>query len=267
MTDTPQLSGRDLARQALAQYKATARTTPATGPAKPRRKRVTRPGDGRDPISLGAAITGLGADVALEAGLAGGSVIDQWATLCPQYEHTVQPVTYDPDRGRLDLRPSSDAYAAQLRLLGGQLAKQINDKLGRTVVRSIRVLPVGAIQPRDTPAGPADPAAAPGPEAPVKTRDTASPGYQATLQAALTHRPDRAPTNPYVVEAIARQEAALRAKRQPEADHREAHWAQQDAEEKAGPAPGSVEESLARARAYARQTRAGRAPRRAFDVA
>ena len=266
MTDTPQLSGRDLARQALAQYKATARIAPATGSAKPRRKRVARPGDGRDPVTLGAALKGLGADVPLEAGLAGGSVIDQWATLCPQYEHTVQPVTYDPDRGRLDLRPSSDAYAAQLRLLGGQLAKQINDKLGRTVVRTIRVLPVGPVQPRNTTAA-ADPTETPRNEAPVKTRDTASPGYRHTLEAALTHRPDRTPTNPYVLEAIARQEAALRAKRQPEVEHREAVWAQQDAEEKAGPAPGSVEESLARARAYARQTRAGRTPRRAFDVA
>ncbi|MFJ7023213.1 DciA family protein [Streptomyces sp. NPDC101117] len=267
MTDTPQPSGRDLARQALDEYKKRTWAVPSNTPprAKPKR-RVRLGGEGRDPVSLAGALDALNLDVPLQAGLAGGNLLDQWATLCPQYEHTVQPVTYDPDRGRLDLRPSSDAYAAQLRLLGGQLAKQINDKLGRPVVRSIRVLPVGAIQPRNTrPA--ADPTETPRHEAPVKTRDTASPGYRATLEAALTHRPDRAPTNPYVLEAIARQEAALRAKRQPEAEHREAHWAQQDAEEKAGPAPGSVEESLARARAYARQTRAGRAPRRAFDVA
>ncbi|NUS26774.1 MAG: DUF721 domain-containing protein, partial [Streptomyces sp.] len=85
MTDTPQLSGRDLARQALAAYKATSRTAPVSAPAKVKRKRTLRTGDGRDPISLAAAITGLGADIPMEAGVAGGNVIDQWPTLCPQY--------------------------------------------------------------------------------------------------------------------------------------------------------------------------------------
>jgi len=265
MTDTPQLSGRDLARQALANYKATAKTAPTT-PTKAKRKRVVRPGDGRDPISLATAIKGLNADVPLEGGVAGGNVIDQWPTLCPQYADTIQPVAYDPERGRLDLRPASHAYAAQLRLLGGQLCRQINDKLGKPVVRSIRVLPVGNV----TSAEPSEAAGHPTaePEAPAKTRETASDGYRQVLALALDNKPDKQPTNPYVLEAMARQEAALRAKRQPEHEHRDAVWAQADAEEKAGPAPGSVEESIARARAYARQQRAGQTmPRRAFDVA
>ncbi|MGW2384366.1 DciA family protein [Streptomyces sp. NPDC001658] len=264
MTDTPQLSGRDLARQALAAYKATARTAPAAGPAKPRRKRALRPGDGRDPVTLAAAIAGLGADVPLEAGLAGGSVINQWPNLCPQYDGLIQPVHYDEKTGRLDLRPGSHSYAAQLRLLGGQLARQINDKLGKPVVRTIRVLPVGAITttPSSTVTDRATDA-----EAPVKTRADASPGYLHTLALALQNKPEHTPTAPYVIEALERQEQALRANRQPESEHREATWAQLDAEEKAGPPPGSVEDSLARARAYARQQRTGRAPRRAFDPA
>ncbi|NUS88762.1 MAG: DUF721 domain-containing protein, partial [Streptomyces sp.] len=85
MTDTPQLSGKDLARQALNAYKATARTAPTSAPARAKRKRTLRPGDVRDPVSLAAAITGLGADIPMEAGVAGGNVIDQWPTLCPQY--------------------------------------------------------------------------------------------------------------------------------------------------------------------------------------
>lgn len=264
MTDTPQLSGKDLARQALAAYKATARTAPAAGPAKPKRKRVRRTGDGRDPVSIAAAIAGLGADVPLEAGVAGGSVIAQWPTLCPQYADTVQPVAYDADRGRLDLRPANYAVASGLRLLGGQLCKQINDKAGRTVVRSIRVLPVGAItsSPAEAPADPR-----PDTDVPVKTRADGCPGYRDALAVVLDHQPEPPPVNPYVEDAIRRQEAALRANRQPESEHRDAVWAQADAEQKAGPAPGSVDESLARARAYARQERAGRAPRRAFDVA
>lgn len=256
MTDTPQLSGRDLARQALAAYKATSRTAPTT-PAKPKRKRVIRTGDGRDPVSLAAAITGLGADIPMEAGVAGGSIIDQWATLCPQYADTVQPVAYDPQRGRLDLRPTNYAAASGLRILGGQLAKQINDKMGRPVVRTIRVLPIGNID--TTPAAPT--ADGQDLDAPVRTREDGCPGYQDTRAIVLEHRPERPPADPYVEEAMQRQEAALRAGRQPETEHRDA------AEENTGPAAGSIEDSLARARAYARQQRTGRAPRRAFDPA
>jgi hypothetical protein len=261
VTDTPQLSGRDLARQALAAYKATSRTAP-TAPAKPKRKRALRTGDGRDPISLATAITGLGADIPMQAGVAGGSIIDQWAALCPQYADTVQPVAYDPQRGRLDLRPANYSVASGLRILGGQLAKQINDKMGKPVVHSIRVLPVGAVA-----AAAEDVQEHQEPQGPVKTRETASDGYRHVLALALDNKPDPQPTDPYTLEAMARQENALRAGRQPETEHRDAVWAQDDAARKAGPAPGSVEESLARARAYARQTRAGRAPRQAFDVA
>jgi hypothetical protein len=132
----------------------------------------------------------------------------------------VQPVAYDTSSGRLDLRPSSPAYATQLRLLGAQLAKQINDKLGRPVVRTIRVLPPGPITTgQDT-----DPADTGAPAGPVRTRETAHPGYRAALEATLAHRPDRQPTDPYTAEALARQEAALRANRLPDTEHTEAVW-------------------------------------------
>jgi len=261
VTDTPQLSGKDLAFQALATARAAARHTPTAKPARAKTTRMVRTGGRREPASLADIINGLNADSPLDGGVAGGSIINQWPTLCPQYDGLVQPVAYDEDRGRLDLRPSTHAYAAQLRILGGQLAKQINDKLGKPAVRTIRVLPVGNLDHR-----PVDDAAErPDPDVPVRTRDTASAGYQATLALALDHKPERQPTDPYTLEAMARQEAALRAGRQPEQEHREAVWAEADTN--VGPAPGSVEESLARARAYARQTRVGRAPRKAFDVA
>jgi hypothetical protein len=213
VTETPQLSGKDLARQALAAYKATARTAPTTAPAKARHKRVTRRGDGRDPIRLAAAITALGADLPLGAGLAGGNLLDRWPELCPQYAGHVEPAAYDEQTGRLDLRPATHAYAAQIRLLGGQLAKQINDKLGRPTVRSIRVLPVGNLTAVTAPLSTPD---AGEPQGPVKTRETASPGYKATLEAALTHRRPHRPTDPFTLAAMARQEAAARANRLPE---------------------------------------------------
>jgi hypothetical protein len=268
MTDTPQLSGADLARMALASARAAAKTSPAPGPGRTKPKRTLRRGDGRDPVSLAAAITALGADIPLQDGLAGGSILDQWPTLCPQYAGCVQPVAYDEQRGRLDLRPGSHAYAAQLRILGGQLAKQINDKLGRPVVRSIRVLPVGNVPQHDAYtavyAGPSETAQ---PEAPVKTRETASAGYQAALAAALAHKPPHEPQNPYIAEAIRAQDAALRAKRLPEAEDRDAYWAQRDAAEKAGPEPGSIDASIAAAIARKRQEQTGSEPRRLFGAA
>lgn len=263
MADTPQLSGRDLARQALAAYKATARTAPTAGPARTVRKRTTRSGDRRDPMPLAAAIAGLGADLPLEAGLAGGNVIDQWATLCPQYASLVQPVHYDDATGRLELRPGSHAYAAQLRLLGGQLAEQINTKMGRPVVRTIRVLPVGSVD--STPQPPAAPSR-PEPEAPVRTRETASPGYRATLDAALAHKPERPAATPHVADAIERQEAALRVNREPESAHREARR-ETDRLKSAEDDRREAVHRAAIARKRQEQASGSSGPRRAFDAA
>ncbi|MFE5026294.1 DciA family protein [Streptomyces sp. NPDC056656] len=209
MSDQPTASGADLARQALAHYKATAQTKPAGGPGNGRRttRRRLRPGDGRDPVGLGAVLKGSSIDASWDASLSGGSIVDQWASLCPQYATTVQPVAYDADRGRLDLRPATQAYAAQLRLLGGQLAKQINDKMGCDVVRSIRVLPVAALT-TGTPAT-AQQTPTPQSQAPVRTRETASPGYRHDLELALAHRPEHAPTVPLLREALERQNAVL----------------------------------------------------------
>lgn len=259
-----QPSGIDLARQVLADYKKTTWAVPSKTPGRPKPKRRARLGDRRDPVSLGAALDALNVEMPLEAGTAGGSVIDQWPALCPQYAGLVQPVGYDAQRGRLDLRPGSHTYAAQLRLLGGQLAKQINDKMGRPVVRTIRVLPVGPID-TSSPAMP-EPERA-DQHGPVKTRESAHPGYRAALEAVLANRPERQASNPYVAEAEARQVAAMRAHRQPETDHPDAVWAQAEAEQKAGPAPGSMEASERAARAYARRTAGGRDLPRAFDVA
>ncbi|MFD9443453.1 DciA family protein [Streptomyces sp. NPDC060001] len=264
MTDTPQLSGSDLARQALANARKAARANPTPGPARRRTPTLTRHRSGRDPITLATAITNLGADLTLTEGIAGGTVIDQWPSLCPQYADTVQPISYDEHTGRLDLRPASHAYAAQLRLLGGQLAKQINDKMGRTVVRTIRVLPVGNLTAR-TPAADEPETAAPGP---VKTRETASPGYRTALETALTHRPDREPTNPYVLQAIARQEKALRAGRPPETEHTEAVWEQDRLEQEERRRAEAVRKAaIARARSEGPKGPSGQIPARIFGAA
>jgi predicted nucleic acid-binding Zn ribbon protein len=262
MPDTP-ASGADLARQVLAAARAAAKTAPAAGPKQRRPKTIRRGGSGRDPVGLGAALQHIATEQGWNTGISGGNVIDQWATLCPQYADTVQPVTYDADRGRLDLRPSTYAYASQLRLLGGQLAKQINDKLGSTVVRSIRVLPVGAITVDARPAAASEPAA---PEAPVRTRETASAGYRRTLEAHQAAKADGEPTNPHVVDAIERQDRMLADLR-----NREPETAFTDAVaelERLTAPPVDRAEQIRRAAIARKRGGGGAAPvRRAFDVA
>lgn len=180
----PAASGQDLARLALAQYKASTKANPQQPRQMTRRPvRSTRTSERREPGGLGNILTQLAGDLGWQQGVQGGNILDRWAELCPQYVDRIQPVHYDPERRVLELRPCSPAYAAQLRLLGGQLAKQINDKLGSEVVRAIKPLAVGAVTAESSsrPA-PATASAVPA-AAPLRTRDTASPGYQAALAA------------------------------------------------------------------------------------
>ncbi|WP_330328270.1 DciA family protein [Streptomyces pseudovenezuelae] len=259
MTETPQFSGADLARQALANARAGAKNTPTPTMKKTRPTMRVHRGERTDPQGLAGILGNLTAEQGWEAGIGGGSIIDRWSELCPQYDGLVQAVHYDDARGRLDLRPSTHAYAAQLRILGGQLAKQINDKMGRPVVRTIRVLPVGSVQQPDAYTAVYAEAATADPEARVKTRETASPGYRDTLAVVLEHKPDRPPVDPYVEEAMQRQEAALRAGRPVDPERAEADTPA------AGLKPGSIEASLAAAIAYKR-SQAGGEPRRVFGT-
>ncbi|CAL9668663.1 hypothetical protein SUDANB145_07298 (plasmid) [Streptomyces sp. enrichment culture] len=143
-----------------------------------------------------------------------------------------------------------------------QILRRIHDKTGQHTVRDLRILAPGQAAPNAA-AEPAPDTGRPTPDAPIKTRETAHPGYQQTLAAALEHR-----TDPYEEEARRRQIAALRAGRQPESEDREAYWAQQDAERHAGPQPGSMEASIRAAIARKRQDTAdGGEPRRLFGAA
>ncbi|MBE4790309.1 DciA family protein [Streptomyces caniscabiei] len=268
MTDTPPSeSGVDLARAALAAVRAAAKTRPLQ-PVKPTRaRRVARTG-GRDPLALGSAITGMMTERGWEPPEEGGSVLDQWPAIAPELVGKVAAVRLEHDTGVLHLKPVSDAYATQLRLFQPQILRRIREKTGTRAVRALRIL-----APGDTPAarddtGPQPTGQAPAPEVPVRTRETASAGYRAALELSLAHRPSREPADPYTVDAIARQDQALRAKRLPEDEHAEYLAERERLERQAGPAPGSVEASRAAALAYKQREAAGLTqPRRAFDVA
>ncbi|MFG2540719.1 DciA family protein [Streptomyces sp. NPDC048511] len=257
MTDKT-ASGKDLARQALAAYKATAKTAPTS---KPKLRQIKRNrGPGREPVGLGGILGNISTEQGWELSLEGGSILDQWATLCPDLAGRAEPVAYDAERGRLDLRPASPAYATQLRLFGGQLCKRVNDKVGQDVVRSIRVLPVGALSNEESSNRPgvATPAAAVDP-GPVKTRDTASDGYKATLAAVRRAAPRT--VDPRVLEAMRAQEQT--AAREPETAFAQTVAAMQDL----APAPVDTAEQIRQA-AIARKYGAGdQTVRTAFGAA
>ena len=263
MTTPPSASGADLARQALAAARAAAKTRPDTSQRKTRRSiRPTR-GEGRDPQGLGSILERLQTDNGWDASIDGGSLLDQWVKICPtELADNVRPTAYDAERGLLTLQPSSPAYATQVRLFQHKLIQHLNTKLGKPAVRALRVLPPGR-RPGTAPE-PADQPTTPAPEAPVKTRETAHPGYRQALAAVLENRPARTPENPYIEEARRRQEAAARAHRLPDTTDLDTYRDQQPT----GPQPGSVEASRAAALAYKRQHATGnQGPRRAFDVA
>ncbi|MGW7398098.1 DciA family protein [Streptomyces cyaneofuscatus] len=253
---TAEASGADLARLALQAARAAAKTRPAMQP----RLRTARPmrGERRDPTGLGNVLGHLTTELGWQAGMNGGDILERWPELCPQYVGRIEPVHFDPQAGRLDLRPASPAYATQLRLLGGQLCKQINDKLGENLVRSIRVLPVGPLATT-----PARTATAPGPvtvQQPVRTRDTACDGYKEAL--AAIRRAELTTTDPKV--AAARDEQTRTMAREPETAFTEAARA---AEELAGPQLSDSERARRAALAHKRNGGHTAPVRRVFDVA
>ncbi|MFD5098920.1 DciA family protein [Streptomyces albidochromogenes] len=209
----PELSGVDLARIALHQAREAAKARGESGTRKAKRRiGATVRRDGREPTGFAAVLQGLMADRAWDVPAAGGSVLDQWpaiaASLSPKLAAHVQAVAFHAETGQLDLRPDSPAYATQLRLITSRIVAAANDAVGTQAVRTVRVLAVGATAPVPREAV-AAPTAAAAPEAPVKTRDMAPPGF---------HRPPTAHqavprvqhVSSGVTEAIERQNRAMR---------------------------------------------------------
>lgn len=129
--------------------------------------------------------------------------------VAPQLPDHAQAAAYHPETGQLDLRPDSPAYATQLRLITARIVATANDAAGTEAVRSVRVLPPGAAPtPRTAPKSPA--AGRDAPPAPVKTRETASPGFHQALAAHQAVAPPRR-IDPSIAQAVERQTTAMRA--------------------------------------------------------
>ncbi|MFF0009541.1 DciA family protein [Streptomyces tibetensis] len=264
MTDTQPASGVDLARAALAAAKAAAKDRPTQPQKKTRRGAGTSVRRTGDPMGLGSAITRMMTERGWQPPETGGSILDQWPTIAPELADKVHAVRYEHDTGVLHLKPVSDAYATQLRLYQAQILTKVQQATAGASVRALKVLPVGGAIEQTAPRI-EDPDPQPTVQAPVRTRETASAGYKVSLCAALAHRPERQVADPYLREALERQEAALRAKRLPEDEHRDAYWEV----DRLKSAEVDRSEAVRRAAiARARQERAGGdVPRRLFGAA
>ncbi|MEU5053537.1 DciA family protein [Streptomyces sp. NPDC021096] len=211
MTHEQNISGVDLARVMLHAAREAAKKRGATGARAPRRRARAVRHDGRDPQGFATVLQGLMADRAWDIPAAGGSVLDQWpaiaANVSPNLAAHVQATAFHTESGRLDLRPDSPAYGTQLRLLSTRIVAAANDAAGTQAVRSIRVLAAGAVSREHTvQSTPAAPAAT---EAPVKTREMASPGFHQALAAHRSVTPAQR-VDPGIAAAVERQTAAMR---------------------------------------------------------
>ncbi|MEV6132005.1 DciA family protein [Streptomyces violaceusniger] len=211
MTTEP--SGMDLARQALVAAHEQAKKHRGHRKHRPKRRtgQVVRR-DGREPLGLGTAITMMMTERGMVAPAAGGGVLAQWddilAAAAPELAGHAQAVKFDADTGRLDVVPDAPAYSTKLRWSAPKLIAAANTKVPGVNVRTLHVLP-----PSPGDAGSASAAADPdlrpaAPEAPVRTRETASPGYQRALAAHQASRPERV-LDPRIAAAIERQNAGF----------------------------------------------------------
>lgn len=258
MTDT-QPSGIDLARSALLAARAAAKTRPVHPPKKTRSVRPASSRRAGDPMGLGLAIDRMMTERGWEPPEEGGSIIDQWPTIAPELADKVAAVHFEHDTGILHLHPMVPAYGTHLRWHQAEILARIQEKTGSRAIRQLRILGPGEV-PKTGPAPEPQSEPRPAAEAPVKTRETASAGYQQARALVLEHRPEPRHTDPYLAAALERQEAALRANRQPE-----------PVEEPDQLTARKVDRSEAVRRAALtrkRQEQAGLTePRRAFDVA
>ncbi|MFD5412442.1 DUF721 domain-containing protein [Streptomyces nojiriensis] len=198
-------SGVDLARQALAAARATARQRgerPSSS-RKAHRARTTRQPDGREPIGFAALLANLVTDRAWELPSAGGSLVEEWSAVVTDLTGHVALAGYDPATGELAVRPVSSPYATAVRLRTRQLIDAANQAMGSaTAVRTIRILPPGtlATPPRAGEASATPPKAEAVPEEPYQV----PAGYQ---EAIATHRQARTArtVNPAIQAAVERQ--------------------------------------------------------------
>ncbi|MFD9807660.1 DciA family protein [[Kitasatospora] papulosa] len=209
MTTDSELSGVDLARQALLAAREAAKKNGATSKKPKRRTTTVVRRDGREPLGLGSAINRMMTERGMVAPAARGSVLAIFDTIVaavvPELAGRVQAVAFDAETGRLDVVPDAPACGTQLRWSAPKLIAEANERVSGANVRALHVLAPAAVK-----ASSATTAAAPAPQptapvAPVQRR-TPPKGYREALTAhRATWNTTGQHTNPEVQAAAERQ--------------------------------------------------------------
>ncbi|MBH1937832.1 DUF721 domain-containing protein [Streptomyces sp. AV19] len=207
-----ELSGVDLARQALVAAREAAKKNGATSKKPKRRTTTVARRDGREPLGLGAAIGLMMTERGMVAPAAGGSVLARFdailAAAVPELAGRVQAVKFDADTGRLDVVPDAPAVGTKLRWSTPKLIAAANETVPKANVRALHILAPAPMK-AGLPAAAADPAPQPtAPAAPVERR-TPPDGYRRAIEA---HREAARPSrvDPAIAAAVERQTAAMR---------------------------------------------------------
>jgi predicted nucleic acid-binding Zn ribbon protein len=141
-------SGVDLARVALQNARAAAKSQPQpqrrTGASASRAARTS----GRDPLPFATALSRMIAERGWDVATRGGSVIDQWPAIAPELAGKIAAVAFDDRTRTLRLRPVSPAYRTQVELYQRQILAKINAATGQDTVRHLYILAPGTV---DTP--------------------------------------------------------------------------------------------------------------------
>jgi predicted nucleic acid-binding Zn ribbon protein len=220
MTEQP-VSGVDLARVALQNARAAAKSQPQPkrrmGASTPRRTRT----GGRDPIGFAAALEQMMAERGWDMAAKGGSILSQWPTIASELELAgkVAAVKFDDESRTLHLRPASQAYRLQLELHQRQIIATVNAKVGDGTVQALKVLSPGAVDtlaPAPMSAADATDPRPVQPAVPAATKPK-NPGYLAAIAAHNEHKATRDhEMDARVREAAERQNQDLTRRREPE---------------------------------------------------
>jgi predicted nucleic acid-binding Zn ribbon protein len=216
MTEQP-VSGVDLARVALQNARAAAKSQPQPkrrmGASVPRRVRT----GGRDPMTFSAAISQMMAERGWDMAAKGGSILDQWPTIAPELAGKVAAVKFDDESRTLHLRPISRAYGFQLDLYQRQIIDKVNAKVGDGTVQALKILAPGAVDtPTPAPATETADVQPVQPAVPAAAKPK-NPGYLAAIAAHNEHKSTRDhEMDARVRDAAERQNQALTRRREPE---------------------------------------------------
>ncbi|MGW5070203.1 DciA family protein [Streptomyces cyaneofuscatus] len=210
---TTELSGVDLARQALIAAREAAKKNGATTRKPKRRTTTVVRRDGREPLGLGAAIGMMMTERGMVAPAAGGSVLADFDAILtaavPELAGRVQATAFDADTGRLDVVPDAPAVATKLRWSAPHLLAAANERVPTANVRALHVLAPAPVRTGPTTAAAIPAPAAPDvPAVPVERRPPPD-GYHRAIEA---HRQAVPPSrvDPGIAEAVERQTKAMR---------------------------------------------------------